>query len=497
MTLIALFYAEEDLRGRLAWGKARRQAAAAGERLDYSAFIPQTVPDDDNFAMGPLLRLAFDFTHTPTGIRWRDTNAWDRARDIVYDKTPRGWGKKAPDTGDVDRGTLADLPAAADFYRGNTNYPQSASSNPAEVVLTALNKFEPDLKELREAAAARPYSRFPIEYNYDPPMAILLPHLVLIKGLVSVCELRAAAELDLHKTDDAFVDLQLAFRLSDSIQDEPFLVDQLVRLAGLSLTVQGIHEGIVRQAWSDAQLDAFQKYLENVDLLFGYQRAMRSELAFNLRGIEYYRDLGSRGIPLDGAANSGNTILNWMPSGWYDQNMVTIAEYYRGYILNAINQTNRIVKPKVIAEMDSDIANRRAGPYNVLGRMLMPAFSQASLHFARGQTLVDEARVACALDRYRLAHSEIPDSLTALVPRFLTQVPNDLFDGQPLRYKKTGPDAYFLYSIGWNQKDDGGEIVLGTGSAPRANAKAGDWVWQIPPPQAKTAAEYSAFHSAA
>lgn len=492
VTVIALFYAEEDLRGKSAWNKFKHEEEAKGEKFDYTAFVPPPVPDDQNLAMTPLLRPAFDYstgndnTRYEGGLRWRDTNAWQHLSNMRLDLEIVGSKEKKPSAGQWEKGSLADLAQAANFYRGNTNYPQSASGNDAEVVLTALNKFEPDLKELRDAAAARPLSRFPIEYNFNPPFAILLPHLAPLKGLISVCELRAVAELELHKTDEAFADLQLAFRLSDSMHDEPFLIDHLVRLAGLSITMQGIREGIVRQAWSDAQLAAFEKQLTSLDLLSDYEHALRAELAFHIRGLEYYRNLGLKGNPLDMLGNgpqTGGTAFNWMPDGWYDQNMLMLAKYYRDYLLPEVDETNRLVKPAVTVAMDKSLAQLHVGPYNVLAKLLLPALTKAVAHSSRTQTFVDQTRVAIAIERYRMAHNEIPDSLNALVPQFLSQIPTDLFDGQPLRYKKNGSDAYVIYSIGWNSTDDGGQIALKPGSNPNVDDYAGDWVWEIPPPK--------------
>ncbi len=486
VTVIALFYAEEDLRGKRAWTKFKREGEAAGEKFDRAAFIPPPVPDDQNFTLTPLLRPAFDFAHTENGLRWRDTNAWQHLSNIRFDLEVHGSGKKTPNIGEWQQGSLANLAQAADFYRGNTNYPQSAGGNDAEVVLTALNKFEPDLKELREAAAARPFSRFPIEYDFNPPFAILLPHLAPLKGIISVCEVRAVAELELHKIDDAFADLQLAFRVSDSLHGEPFLIDHLVRLAGLSITMQGIREGLVRHAWSDAQLAAFEKQLANLDLLSDYKHSMRAELAFHISGLEYFRSLGIKSGPtwdMSGTAQPGLSAFNWMPGGWYDQNLLVLGEYHRDYIFPGVDETNRLVKPATTVAMDKSLAQLHMGPYNVLAKLLLPALTKAVSRSARVQTFVDETRVAIAIERYRLAHNEIPDSLNALVPQLISQIPNDLFDGQPLRYKKTGPDAYVLYSIGWNQTDDGGEVALKSGSSPRADDNAGDWVWQYPPPK--------------
>ena len=46
--------------------------------------------------------------------------------------------------------------------------------------------------------------------------------------------------------------------------------------------------------------------------------------------------------------------------------------------------------------------------------------------FARIQADVDLARVACALERYRLAHGSYPETLDALAPQFIEKLPHDL-----------------------------------------------------------------------
>ncbi|PYJ84228.1 MAG: hypothetical protein DME22_13660, partial [Verrucomicrobia bacterium] len=59
VTLVALFYAEENWRGSRAWNKYRRELEGRGALLDYRAFIPEPVPDEQNFAATPLVRSCF------------------------------------------------------------------------------------------------------------------------------------------------------------------------------------------------------------------------------------------------------------------------------------------------------------------------------------------------------------------------------------------------------------------------------------------------------
>ncbi|HXR03935.1 MAG TPA: hypothetical protein VN836_04425, partial [Verrucomicrobiae bacterium] len=48
-TLIAIFYTEEDWRGKRAWENCKRELEAKGAVLDWNAYIPPPVPDDQNF----------------------------------------------------------------------------------------------------------------------------------------------------------------------------------------------------------------------------------------------------------------------------------------------------------------------------------------------------------------------------------------------------------------------------------------------------------------
>jgi hypothetical protein len=93
---------------------------------------------------------------------------------------------------------------------------------------------------------------------------------------------------------------------------------------------------------------------------------------------------------------------------------------------------------------------------------------------------MDLAMVACALERYRLANGQCPSGLAALTPQFLDQIPPDVFDGQPLRYRLKPDGNFLLYSVGENKIDDGGKTAWTPGKPPRMDFTQGDLVWQYP-----------------
>lgn len=486
-TLIALFYAVENWRGKRAWEQHKREWEAKGEKFTVAGVAPAPVPEAQNFALTPLLKPVYDFTRVNGQVVWADTNGLARLQKTRADLSPGRESNHRLVLGSLDQGTFAELESWREFYRGNTNYPQPAVSGAAaEDVLVALGKFDAEFKELHEARVSRPYARFPIPYEDEPAWEILLPHLAHIRGLCMLTHVRAVARLELGQSAAALDDLHLGFRISDIIRDEPLLIDHLVRIASLNVNLQTVREGLVRQAWSDAQLAELEKYLSSLNLLAEYKAAMRGERALGTSGLDFLRRQGWRSRHLgyiadDDGSGGAAPSLNLMPGGWFYQNMLTISKMHQTHFLASVDEDKHRIFPDASNAFGKEIAAMPLRPYTVFAKLLMPALDNAVRRSARAQVSVDAARLACALERQRLVHSAYPETLEALVPQFVENIPNDVIDGKPLRYRRTADGGYTLYSIGWNQRDDNGEIAWQKAKEGTAvDLNEGDWVWQMP-----------------
>jgi hypothetical protein len=71
--------------------------------------------------------------------------------------------------------------------------------------------------------------------------------------------------------------------------------------------------------------------------------------------------------------------------------------------------------------------------------------------------LLRSAVVALAAERFRQQHGRWPETLDALVPAFLPEVPLDPHDGMPLRYRRL-PTGVLIYSVGPDAIDNGGNL---------------------------------------
>src|ERR1043165_5456349 len=59
VTIIALIYGWENSRGRRGGSKFRLEAEARGEQIEVKAFIPPSVPEEQNFAAIPVIQSWF------------------------------------------------------------------------------------------------------------------------------------------------------------------------------------------------------------------------------------------------------------------------------------------------------------------------------------------------------------------------------------------------------------------------------------------------------
>jgi hypothetical protein len=506
-TLIALFYAEEDWRGKHDWEKFKREWEAKGEKFDYASVIPPPVPDDQNFAMAPIWVESMKAVLGPKNSRqWFGDNFFENGRTNFSDRLAivvsgnEDLVSSPPQTSDGywAKGTLFNLKLWQDYYRtlaAKTNeFPIAPQpQTPAQDVLLALSKYDSTVEELRQASLL-PYSRFPVYSDADHPFDTLLPHLAELKRCTQDLKLRAIAELQNGQSEKALADVKLMVRLADAIRTEPFLISHLVRIAIFSLTLQPIYEGLAEHKWSDAQLTDLDSELWKLDFLGDYEHSIRGERAAAVSALDYMRRTrDTTGIQGGDERHHPFNIGSLMPGAFFYQNELTIAQMYQQYDLPMVDLEKETVSPIQVHNLqtkaDRDM-NHHWWPYKIFARMLFPAVENAVKKMAYAQSATDLARVAIALERFRLAHGEFPGSLDALVPQFLEKIPHDIINGEPLHYRRTddppsqssgaASGQFVLYSVGWNETDDGGVVVFGKGETPGVDTSKGDWVWRYP-----------------
>jgi hypothetical protein len=363
-------------------------------------------------------------------------------------------------------------------------------------LLAAIEKCAPTLREV-ETALERPKARFPA--NYADGYFALIPQGAALLQLGKVYHCKAQAEMAAGHTTDAYRDIKTILQLEYLLKDEPTIILMLVRVSLDFMVMQTLWDGLARHVWSEEQLVSLQRQLEQMDVLAYLEQAWLGERRLNAWVLHYWlkdpRDLSDLGAA-EPLPKKWSWMLLW-PRGWCYQNVLRVDRAYNEKILPLVDARNRRVYPVKVDAVDQELDHLPNSFFNILSKILLPSTQSLLLKVASTQTYVAEAATACALERYRLAHHRYPDQLAELVPQFLAAVPNDVVDGQPLRYRLDGEGGFILYSIGWNLADDGGEIAWKTepsssGEVRKLDLESGDWAWRSRPITASNSVVQSA-----
>jgi hypothetical protein len=473
----------ENYRGHYVWRKYREELEAKGESFTLIAYAPKPVAPEQNFAATPLFESFFDYTSDRTDhehpTRWKDKATYDRNQARAAGLGVLGSNRrKAPDMGYWQIGVFADLRPWQEYFTGNTNFPLAAApTDPATDVLLALRRYDGVLDELH-VASARPYSVFPV--HYAEGYRALLPHLVTFKHVAEVSCLRALAHLQAGHFTEAFRDTQFGLRLAEALKSEPILISQFVRIRLVEMGLQPVWEGLARQCWTKEQISELQTALTRMDILGDYSRTMRTERVSAIEIVELQRT-GQYKPPVrpgdDGEEQAQDfSKIRFLPGGVFCQNQFTIAWRYQESIIPLVDAVQHRVHVSKAKRVGNIREGTRYHPYSFFANLLMSQVGGIAPHFARGQAAIDLASVACGLEQHRLATGHYPDSLEALGPRFLQNIPPDLITGDLLHYRVTSGSGFVLYSVGWNERDDNGETAR-AGRIQRFDLITGDWVW--------------------
>jgi hypothetical protein len=456
LLLIGLFYGVENVRGYRAWKKYKAQLQAKGEQLEWSSYVPKSVPDEQNFTQTPLLQAA-------TQKNYASQPVW------------RGFGSRThfgSYLGNWMAGSRTDLESCQEKIEGAT------AGTAAQAVLDAFQELEPALAELR-AAAQRPYAQFAVPLT--KPWEGSVPNFAAIRQLVQLLSVHACAELAANHPEKALEDILTLHKIADALRSQPTLVSAMIRVAILGgPATQPIWEGIISGKWSDAQLSDFQKLYAGIDLFTDLRQAFRGGERAAVNELIDKNPAELRKMFVDSGDSKGSArswkdrardFVNLAPSGWRYQNQLFYNRVIQDYVLDPIDPAKGPISPELIKEggrnFERDLG--KAKVFGVVAAMAVPNYQKAMVTAARNQTGFQELQIACALERYRRKATGYPERLDHLKPGFMGMIQIDPIAGNSMHYERIDATHFTLYSPGWDGKDDGGTVA--------SSRERGDWVW--------------------
>jgi hypothetical protein len=496
ISLVLLFYAEEAWRGKRAWVDLMIDLKHRGDSIELSSVVPPPVPDEQNFVQAPGVAKLLGYGQVEParssrgGFFCGPPERWPAASWALGQATDlRAWQKyfrQPPVPGSPHW----------DEHEEPLSFPTPQEpGEPAADVLVALSCFDTNLAILR-SAAGRPFAHFPVEYAkgywalYEG--GVRFPKDTFL-GAANVLSLRASAELAQNQAELALGDILLALRLGDTLRQEPFAVAHYTRAEMFMRTLQPVWEGLAGHKWNTAQLAVLQERFSAMTWRSDFRACARGETLLLLDAINQVQAFfehrhSAFGDRLATQTKADERLVIWLvsalyPTGWLYQDKVWLYRYYEQHE-RELSKTGfrEASRQQLLAAL-----RRATDPQVVIqGYPKLSAVYEESDKAVYFDTVCQQVKTACALERYRLDKGSYPVSLNALLPAYLAQVPQDILDpsDSPLRYSSREHKSYELYSVGWNRQDDRAQPSpvekdwRGTQRLfPRLTK--GDWVWRI------------------
>ncbi len=353
------------------------------------------------------------------------------------------------------------------------------------------DRFQPDFDLLRAALKRPQMSQASQGGDAQRPFSQPAPNYVCIRVLAQAFAQRAQCHLLLGQPAAALQELTLINELRRLLSGKPVtLVAAMIDVAVTGLYVETLTDGLRLQAWREPELVALQQQLGEIELLPRVQAGFRRERAAMCQTLqvipanEFAEIFEMRWYDKPNSSwwqqhtDPAYLLLKFAPRGWVFQNLVAIARAEQ-FTVAIIEADQRLVAPAKAAAALREVERlaNHPSPYTLLASRAVPHFLRAASILAQNQTKADQALVACGLERCHRLRGAYPETLAALVPQFIAKIPHDLINGQPLKYRRTDDGSFLLYSVGWNEKDDGGTVVESKDGT-SAPGDLGDWVWR-------------------
>ncbi len=348
------------------------------------------------------------------------------------------------------------LPIFGAMVRGRRHEPPPLGGKwPEEVdqaVAAQLERLSPELATI-DRLLDYEGGRFPTKIAPNP-VNTLLPHLSQLRTATRLKSSQTTYRAMHDDTASLIDDVSVMRRCGRLLEDEPFLISALVRVACDSLTVSTIEDVCAHATLTPEQLTQLEQQLAAMASENRMYWGMLGERGFFIGAADWFRKTGD----LSGAGGPTLRVTTKLPGlrGWLMRDQATGLRLFNRIIRVLEDPERRL---QVARETDAEL--EKLGDlsffWSPMTRQLMPSVARSLELDLRLTAQARCAQTALAIERYRIDNGLFPQQLDQLMPRYLDCVPTDPFDRKPLRYR-VDDDAVIAYSVGEDMTDNGGEV---------------------------------------
>lgn len=337
------------------------------------------------------------------------------------------------------------------------------SAETEKLLRSSLSTLGPTVVEDARKLKDLPEGQFPMAAldNLPKERSSLNPDIVEVMRLLQYDALLRVHE---GKTEEATGSCQAILNATFALDGYPAFMAFLIRMAGRELALDTVERTLAKGVVSRDRLGILQAALQREADSHSLYHALRGERAFR---HEFHLLIKAGKVAHSEMLGGLNTRV---PDRFYD--------LFPSLLLRSYSEDLRLQTEQVHASKLRDVARMEAlslveQKMKKNADILTPFTLQYALVLAENERSI-QAQLRCAItavaaERYRLERGDWPRGADDLVKaRMLTEVLQDPYDGQPLRWKRT-TTGLVLHSVGPDKIDHGGKLTRGTAAAAGAN----------------------------
>ena len=460
-TILGLLLAGAIEAGRGTWQLSRllSEGRQSGEVFEIADLMPPIPTRDQNAA---TLMLAL-------------TNKLLEADDLLRGGPPL-WQFD-------DRRRLQSLDSMVTWERRRSLVSDGPDSNTWAAFELEFNSLEPLAEEL-QSAVERPAFQSGFDYHRGFKETGLMPLMMERARIADLLAFSFVRHLRLGAGDTAKARLLALVRWGGMQKGDRLILSEMIRYRSLENAVRAIRHGLGELTWTDVELAKIQEQLEDWDLVGNITQAYELERAMNLdflHAAAHDQKVRKQQLKLwQQIHDNVGAGFSPTPDFWLKRVQLPLwsAIWWRQETVRSLRQWNLMIDALRDMEGNSlrDTKDKWLGlPHThrdlFLDRDELKGLDRWRFVFVTGFSFMEripdrvlkletERRLlltALALARYQLRREDVPETLSELIPGFLSKHPMDAMDGNPMRFRRTGPSAFLLYSVGEDYVDDNGD----------------------------------------
>jgi hypothetical protein len=307
------------------------------------------------------------------------------------------------------------------------------------------------------------WGRHTIQYT-DDYISTMFKDQQDVRPVAALLEFDIALLLHQRQLADALNSHRALLNASRSIGDEPTLISCLIRMALDKKAVVSLERILAQEEPAQPALEETQKALqEEIDtpLFVIGLRGDRAGWHRFMSNIETGKMTMGQAFAGRRPRKTGEDQRWWAPLN----DFLAFSMVLRSHAAVVRFETRAIEAAKLPPESRYDAVGRIYASFNTefpeddrslaIGRLMMPAFIKLATAEQRNHTRLACAVAGLGVEQFRRQLHRWPASLDEVAKAgFLKEVPLDLFDGQPLRFRPTR-DGVIVFSIGETGAYDG------------------------------------------